>query len=352
MNDEADEPAAIIDLKATKEEISQAKRKVILFCHLHKTGGTTIERMLLETYEGTAHRVSSPNELNAFRQKLNEGLLAENNTYLVYGHRARLLIDELKDQLPTFPFTIMRRPLSLFESNFSFQHTRQGNTTLTTEEYLQKYPKNRIIDFLGANNFRQALRNAHRDYLVVGITERLEETAAILSYLFDLPARPYRSRNVTNPANYVEADFDLVIKFLRENADDRKLYDYFDALQSRVYRQLVTLSETSIIELETTEGTYNCPIQINRDLEKNNDKFSLVVTGQEIWPEDPERAIAFFDKAFSLDWAISGRILNYLKTVDADSAQQWAKVKMQELGPEESEEIKANKNRLKKWAEK
>ncbi|MCV6587071.1 MAG: sulfotransferase family protein [Marinibacterium sp.] len=343
-----DREGKIIDLKATRDSIRAEPRKVLLFCHMHKTGGTTIEKMLVENFSETAYRVSTPNELDEFKQKVEAGLLDEEKTYLVFGHRAHLTIDFLKDRIPSFPFTIFRRPLSLFESNYSFQHTRQGNTSLTTEEYLEQYPKNRIIDFLGAKDFETAVANAHRDYLVVGITERLAETAAILSYLFDLPAKPYQSRNVTNPGNYVEMDFECVLDYLRDNEDDRLIYDYFDAVHVRSNRQFSTLEDAQSVALETGAGTFNRPIQINEDLDENNDKFSLLITGQSIWEKDKARAFEFFDKSFSKDWMMEGRIMRFLQSVDNGAAVEWAKGRLAELGDAETDMAKKVRARLQK----
>lgn len=340
----------MIDLQATRYMVAASKRKVLLFCHMHKTGGTTIEKMLLETYQGSSHRVSTPNELNDFKKSVEEGLLDADGTYLVFGHRAHVALDFLSERIDTFPFTIIRRPLSLFESNFSFQHTRQGNVSLTTSDYLKQYPLNRIMSFFGARQFPRAVKNARRDYLVVGITERLEETAAILSYVFDLPPRPYQSRNVTSPRNYVEMDFDCVVDFLQENEEDRLIYDYFDSVHTRVYRQLLKVSDTPIVSLETGAGTFNRPIQINENLDSNGDKFSLFITGQSIWESDPKRAEAFFDKAFSLDWGMGDRILKFLKAANADKAVAWAQRQDSQLDGAESEEVETIRKRLRKWA--
>ncbi len=337
------------NLADLRQEIAGQDRKIIAFCHIHKTGGTSLEHMLRENFKESSFRVSTENELSDFRSLVSSGALSENGTYLVSGHRAHLAVPLLKQTAPTYPVTIFRRPLALFESWFSFAHTRQGDTTLTAEKAFEQIGKNRTARFLGGDTFEECLSNANRDYVFIGVTERLNEMAAVLTYLFGLEQKDYQSKNVTPPGNYVEFDVSMIEEFLRANELDRLIYDYFDSVSSRVYRQYLKVSDANAVTFSEGKHSFNKPIGPNFNLRENNDKFSLLQTGKELWSSDPEKGLKFFDKAFSKDWAISKKIVEFLLEADRDAAVAWTQQKIQELESDDSKRARSVQNRLRKW---
>ena len=333
------------NLVELRDEIASHKRKAIIHYHLHKTGGTTVKRAFQENFEDSAIEVNSLADVGAFEKRVKEGLFDEEKTYFIYGHRSKNVADLVEATLPTFGFTIMRRPFSMFESNYSFQHTRHGRVELTSQDYLKEYPVNNTLHYYEFPNLLTGLELANHKFHYTGITENMEESFAILKYLFDLEDREYLSRNVTRDSDYVQVDTDIVMQFVAKHLDDVMFYEHMLAKHTMKYREFKRAELGEAKSLKAGKGSFHKPVQVELDIDQNNDKVSLFLSGREIYRKDTDGALAFFTKSFEKDWNMADRIVTFIKNKDEALAKGWIKARIAYL---EESDVDTNKNMIKR----
>lgn len=319
------------DLEAKREEIASTPRKAIVQYHLHKTGGTSIKHAFLDKFKSTAFEVSTLSDIAAFQKNVENGALDADKPYFIYGHRSKDVVEFLKDRIPVFSFTIIRRPLDMFSSNFSYRHTRHGMTDLDTKTFLNQYPRNNTHFFLGFTDIKDAVSRSAETFTYVGVTEALGEALSILAYLFDLKPKIFPSRNITKPDDYVDIDIEEIPEFVKRHGDDIAYYEYILALHNRLISGLKEHNIPLLSFQENEKRSYHTPVTVNLDLENNNDKVSLFLSGREIWGRDVGSAKRFMDKSFDLDWAMAPRIYRFMLTKTVTYANKWLDGKIEML---------------------
>lgn len=318
-------------LDSIKAQIETQTHNAFVFCHLHKTGGTTIEKELVPHFKDKAIRVHTEEDVRKLESLLAAGGLSDAGNYLIYGHRAVEFRKRLNAFIPSYCFTLVRRPLSLFQSNYSFRILRHARTDLTPEKFLENSTPNLISDFYGFESFSAGAKEIRDEFAYVGLMERMSETLAVIGYLTGLDLKRVRSQNITKPENYSTIDGNTAMKFLERSATDSMLYEYVHFLHERIYSDLRNKGLVKDIELSVDSKSYNAPIEPNFDLEANSDKVSLFLAGEALLKKADARAIQFFDKSFFLDWSMLPRIGTALITHDSSKAKAWLDQKIEFL---------------------
>ena len=327
------------DLKQWRKAYRQAPRKAVVLYHIHKTGGRSLGKALERHFANdTIIRVSSPSEHDQFLKDIENGALSSDGTYYIYGHRTRDVADAIRNVIPVLGLTILRDPVDLFASHFSYQHTRHGKKDLTTEAYLERYGQNFMLQLLKFQDSADALSKADDYFSFVAINENLSASMSMLAWLLGIRAKAFVSQNIASADDYVEFDQACLPKFVRENMDDLIFYETMKLRHSQMFRRFKQLDNFKLIDFEQRKASIHKPTPLNFDLDRNKGKFSLLLTGMEVWKDDRARATEFFDKAFREDWALAERIFRHIEADDPAKAREWARSHLgyiqQQNGPE------------------
>ncbi|MEM9023449.1 MAG: sulfotransferase family 2 domain-containing protein, partial [Bacteroidota bacterium] len=170
----------------------------LIFTHIPKTGGTTF-RYLLERQYGTEHtRVLDGDEAaQAFRNQSPE---ARQPVRLLMGHMFTGLHTALSG--PTDYVTFLRHPVQRILSYYAHVHNEKDNPLheAVTQHQIGLYDFVQQLDWGNINNTQirfisgikdteeamlaKAMENIERDYPVVGILERFEESLVAMKHHF------------------------------------------------------------------------------------------------------------------------------------------------------------------------
>jgi hypothetical protein len=237
----------ITDQAAHRPAASQLPRggeteEAIIFLHLPKTAGTTVNRLieweyrLSEMYSidpvffkwSAAHLRKLPPE-RLKRIRMFKG-------HMVFG------LHEVLSQPATY-ITVLRDPIDRVISAFYFMRSyklhplywkfRRNNWTL--EDFVRLYPRENVQAKVVAGSeydapctpeiLEKAKQNLRRHFSVVGLSERLEESLALMKLRFGWKLTSYSSFNVTRSRpkkdDLPQATIDLIGE---KNAFDIELY--------------------------------------------------------------------------------------------------------------------------------
>ncbi|MEM8617763.1 MAG: hypothetical protein AAGF20_12630 [Pseudomonadota bacterium] len=337
-----------LDLQTLRERINREQRKAIVFYHIHKTGGSTVARAFIDNFAGAVISLNTPEQISDLERRIAEGFFDKERPVFFTGHLARQALPLIESILPVFGFTLLRRPLGLFQSDFSFQHTRHGQRDLTTIDFMNQRGVNAFERALGRDLMAAAEDPDDMRLCYCGTFERLEASFSILAWLFDLDARAYMARNITKPSDFVEIDPDLIEDILRENFTDLIFYERAASRNERLIQSYETDLGGQIIRFHRDGVSYHEPTQINPNLRQNNDKMSLLMTGEALINDRPRKALACFDKAFDLDWKTLNRIVKTLRARRARLLGPWLQGRLDALGDREDAQASALRDKLKR----
>ena len=306
---------------------------LVIFYHLHKTAGTTLENALRAHYGPRALRCHTAADRRALLRRLQDGDLPPGGK-LIYGHFAHALTAELAafgyrphDNL--FRLTFLRHPLARIESLYAFMKLRDPMMTDTMAQFLARYRKNTATDFFGARTEPEAWLRTGVDF--VGICEAMEQSLALLFQMLDVPLDEIPSHNV-NTGQTERISPDLAAEFLSRYRSEFTLYEV-----ARVaLRTACDAHQTRGAVSTATVASVARAVGINTDLEANSDSFSLNATAASLFDTDPDRALVFFRKAIALNPAFTRRAGEFLRPRDpARLAQLEAQVRADLAGTED-----------------
>jgi len=194
-------------------------RQKLIFHHIPKTAGTTLYSVIDESFNGKIYTVSG-NQLE--HQQSIQNFIAmsseEKNSYdLIKGHRTYGLHTELDP--PVKYFTVLRLPAQRHISGyFQLLKVRPDlperkafvENPPTLEEYIKKgdiyYGQNpQLKTFLNipdpdykitAADLEIAVHKLKDEFVLVGLTERFDETCVLLNQLDGFHIRHYLNKNV------------------------------------------------------------------------------------------------------------------------------------------------------------
>lgn len=234
---------------------------MLIFVHMHKTGGTTLSHILRSTY-GLRHCQVEPWHARwtgpAFSDKdLKAVRKLYPNLKSIAGHRVMAHADLHEDGEEFKYFTLIRDPIKLCASRFQFKVQISGKKDFVFEEWIkQDFPRNHQTKWIaGVADVNEAIRILHQKNIFVGLTERFDESLVLLKALVanDLNIS-YRPVNVA-PKNTIKERL-LSNKKTRQmlieaQQEDLALYNYVkQELYPSFQREYGSSLETDVAEYQ------------------------------------------------------------------------------------------------------
>jgi hypothetical protein len=223
----------------------------IIFVHLPKCGGTTLNRLIEWEYPPTRVFSVDPSFFRWSYRKLLGWPAKRLGRMMVFQGHMPFGVHRLLPQSATY-LTVLRDPIDRGISEYYYALSRvvhpehRKMKQLSFEEYIKATPyanvQTKLIagqdpgyDFLGgdctAATLAQAKENLAKHFSLVGLTERFEETLALAKIIFGWQVRNYASFNVTKGRprkDDVPAEIRAAIG--EQYRYDVELYDYAKGL--------------------------------------------------------------------------------------------------------------------------
>ena len=234
---------------------SNSAAEAIIFLHLPKTAGTTLNRLIEWEYPLREMYSVDPvlYEWSAARlRKLSQRRLRK--TRMFKGHMLFGLHEVLPQ--PASYITVLRDPVERVLSAFYFMRSyklhplywKLRNEKWTIEEFAQRYPRNNVQCNIIANAhyhtlctqevLDRAIEHLNNHFSVVGLSERFEESLALLKLRFGWQLKSYSSFNVTRArpkkGDLPQATLDLIAE---KNRFDINLYQHATQLFESAVRR-------------------------------------------------------------------------------------------------------------------
>lgn len=207
---------------------------MLVFVHIEKTGGRTVRYILRSSY-GLRHCEVEPDGLWESPPFSSLDLRRIRRLYpnlaSVAGHRVTGYVDLGEPETRFRYFTLLRDPLKMGASRYQF-HLARKKRKLPFEEWIQKdaVRNAQTKQIAGVPNAAEAIRVIEKREMLVGLTERFDESLVLLKSLRapDLNI-DYESVNVAS-GNTVAKDL-LATPSTRQalveaNQADLELYEY------------------------------------------------------------------------------------------------------------------------------
>jgi len=230
-----------------------AKRKALIFLHIPKTAGTTLNRIIESQYSPFAIYTIDPHRIRATPERLQQ--LSERRRrrlqvvrgHFYYGiHRflpqgatyITMLRDPVARALSAYYF-VLRRPLNPL-------HRKLKKERLRVEDCLRLFPdrnnlqcrliagvRDPAID--GERLLDIARENLTNSFSVVGISERFEESLVLISKTFGWEISFYENRKVAKARPAAAPELAELIR--QYNRWDAELYEFGQKLFEEALRQ-------------------------------------------------------------------------------------------------------------------
>ncbi len=294
----------------TLRKVLEQPDHLVVFFHLHKTAGTTVERALMAHYGDRALRCHNVVDKVEILKRLREGKVPKGGA-LLYGHFAYECSRELeplgyRPRENLFRFTFLRHPIERLESWYAFMKLRDPLLDDSLDTFMSKYRKNTAAKFFDAEEDPAGWLRNGVDF--VGICEAMDTSLALLFQLLDIPATTIESYNV-NASRSDRLTPLQVETFLNRFRKEHQLYEMARAgLAHSVARHLKRGGVSNAGVATQARAT-----TINADLEQNKDPYSLYITGVSLFETDQPQAMAFFRKLIQVNPGFASRVEKYLR---------------------------------------
>ncbi|MET3089269.1 sulfotransferase family 2 domain-containing protein [Priestia megaterium] len=219
------------------------EKKLIIFMHIPKTGGTTLNDIFKKSYAENEIYDHVPLEAmrNHFSQLKEED---KKETKAISGHHFYGIHDLFSK--PYTYFTMMRNPIERVISLYYFLKTYPGYyeenmRNMSFEEYIDWDPqaRNGQIHQICGQNSQLSLEKAKENlkvFEVVGITEMFNESLLLLKNKFNWANIEYKKENVTKSRPRISEVSPKIIKKIEKNNElDIELYEF---IKSNFIKQL------------------------------------------------------------------------------------------------------------------
>jgi hypothetical protein len=333
-------------VKDLKQAYNAAPKKAVLFYHIHKTGGSTLKAALSQHF-GDAHaHVSTPQDVETFKAKVEDGWLDQFDNLFIQGHRVKDIAHLVQQRRPVFGLTVLRRPTEVFASQYSFQHYRHARHDLTATDFITETPPNPMLKHLGYKTYDAAMSGISDQLSFIGMTSELEKSIAILNHIFSMADYSSEAINKVPAADYAELPEDMLSEIYAFNKEDNLFFDHLLTRHQKLWRRAeaeLGLKPKSLME---TDASFALKPELNYNLEANGNKVSLFLTGIELFSRRPKQALAFFDKAVDLDWGMLVRISKALEDTNSGVARKWVEARVTQLETINSPYAQSMSNRM------
>jgi len=219
------------------------EKKLIIFMHIPKTGGTTLNDIFKKSYAENEIYDHVPLEAmwNHFSQLKEED---KKEIKAISGHHFYGIHDLFSK--PYTYFTMMRNPIERVISLYYFLKTYPGYyeenmRNMSFEEYIDWDPqaRNGQIHQICGQNSHLSLEKAKENlkvFEVVGITEMFNESLLLLKNKFNWANIEYKKENVTKSRPRISEVSPKIIKKIEKNNElDIELYEF---IKSNFIKQL------------------------------------------------------------------------------------------------------------------
>lgn len=268
--------------------IREMDRKALIFLHIPKTAGTTLNRIIERQYSPLSIFTMDPYRIRATPERLRK--LSESrrsHLRMVRGHMY-YGIHELLPQGGTY-FTVLREPVARFFSSYYFiqrrplhpMHRKVKTDKIGVEDFIRLTPRRQNLQcslIAGIKNdgtsdarvLDQAKENLEKSFSVVGISERFEESLMLMAQAFDWKIPFYENRKVSKTRPQVDSG---AVEMIREhNQLDLELYDFGKKLfEESLHKNEVAVREgldalRKLSRPGSVEGFYNSTLGAGRFL--------------------------------------------------------------------------------------
>ncbi len=222
--------------------IREMDGKALIFLHIPKTAGTTLNRIIEWQYNPLAIFTMDPYRIRATPERL--GKLSEGRRRRLRMVRGHLYygIHELLPQGGTY-FTMLREPVARFFSSYYFiqrrplhpMHRKVTTERIGVEDFIRLTPRRQNLQcslIAGIRNdgicddriLDRAKENLAKSFSVVGISERFEESLMLMAKTFDWEIPFYENRKVSKTRPQIDPG---AVEMIRDhNRLDLELYEF------------------------------------------------------------------------------------------------------------------------------
>jgi hypothetical protein len=251
-----------------------------IFYHLPKCGGTTLSRIIDKLYDPSVLFVVNP-AMQHFHASLRElrqlNPDAISKLRMIRGHQTYGL-DKIFGRSCKY-ITILREPAHRFvsayfhaihdpdlplgrrlrDSGITLQQLAEADDAALGRDYLVRsfaaVPEAAHARE-GADFLELAKNNLSRDFIAVGITERMHESVLLISERLHWKIRGYRSHNVSREYSIDQVNSEVLTAFRQRNPSDVAFYEFALSLWDRQTQAIPSFAE-KLEHFCSTNRTYN-----------------------------------------------------------------------------------------------
>jgi len=222
--------------------ICEMDGRAVIFLHIPKTAGTTLNRIIEWQYNPLAIFTMDPYRIRATPARLQR--LSERRRRSLRMVRGHLYygIHEFLPQGATY-FTMLREPVARFFSSYYFiqrrplhpMHRKVTTERIGVEDFIRLTPRRHNLQcslIAGIRNdgtcddriLDKAKENLAKSFSVVGISERFEESLMLMAKTFDWEIPFYENRKVSKTRPQIDPN---AVEMIRDhNRLDLELYEF------------------------------------------------------------------------------------------------------------------------------
>ena len=222
--------------------ICEMDGKALIFLHIPKTAGTTLNRIIEWQYNPLTIFTMDPYRIRATPERLQK--LSERRRRRLRMVRGHLYygIHEFLPQGATY-FTMLREPVARFLSSYYFiqrrplhpMHRKVTTERIGVEDFIRLTPRRQNLQcslIAGIKNdgtcdermLDKAKENLAKSFSVVGISERFEESLMLMAKTFDWEIPFYENRKVSKTRPQIDPG---AVEMIRDhNRLDLELYEF------------------------------------------------------------------------------------------------------------------------------
>jgi hypothetical protein len=249
---------------------SGGREEAIIFVHLPKCGGTTLNRLIEWEYNPLRVFSIDPSFFRWSYSRLTRTPVKRLARIQVFQGHMPFGLHKLLGR-PCQYITVLREPTQREISSYYYARSRRLNPQhgmamrMSLEEFVRAQPNtnmqtkmlsglSRDYDFLGGQCTPEMLaaakRNLAGNFTLVGLTERFDELLALAKILFGWKVRHLADFNVTG-GRPKKNDFAAAARYLIAERDryDMELYDYTAGLFDRILERYADAVRTEVENL-------------------------------------------------------------------------------------------------------
>jgi hypothetical protein len=233
-------------------------REALIFLHIPKTAGTTLNRIIETQYSPFAIYTMDPYRIRATPERFKR--LSEERRRRLRVVRGHMLygIHEFLPQGATY-ITMLRDPVARVLSAYYFilrrplnpLHRKVKTEGLTVEDCLRLFPERHNLQCkfiagtmdaeIGHERLLEAAKeNLTKSFSVVGICERFDESLALIAKRFGWEIPFYENKKVAPPRPGIRPE---LVELIREhNRLDDELYQFGKTLFERALREQASVT--------------------------------------------------------------------------------------------------------------